>query len=112
MTRPCQFPMPPLAATWRRLGHAAFLLLMASTQGAAAQAPDAPSPNFQQQGAVAPRTDAADPIPRGGVVQPQRGTDPEMSEQPPGGDANMPVIQPPRTGVSDKQAGRPPVPDR
>jgi len=112
MARTFQFPTSPLSATWRRLSAAVFLLLLASTQGAAAQAPAATPPDPQQQGGITPRADAADLMPRGGVVQPPSGTDPEMSERPPAGDANMPVIQPPSTGVSDKQADRPPVPDR
>ena len=112
MAQSFQFPVPPLPATWLRPGAATFLLLLASTQGAAAQAPAVTPPAPQQQGAVTPRADAADLMPRGGVVQPPSGTDPEMSERPPAGDANMPVIQPPSTGVSDKQADRPPAPDR
>ena len=89
-----------------------LLLLLASTQGAAAQVPAATPRDPQQQSAVSPRTGAADLMPRGGVVQPPSGKDPEMSERPPAGDANMPVIQPPSTGVSDKQTGRPSAPDR
>lgn len=112
MAHSFQLPTPPLPTTWLRPATAVFLLLLASTQGAAAQASTATPPDPQHQGAITPRADAADLMPRGGVVQPPSGTDPEMGERPATGDANMPVIQPPSTGVSDKQAERPPVPDR